>query len=276
MQGLSGPQEAGAWRFRRLAIAAALIVLLFAVVYAQPCVPTDQAGRHSGLGLVGGSLAMAAAFWRRAGLTDGRRRRAWILFTITGLLAAVSNFLLISSAASPDPNRTPSDIASELDPRGGDRGTGHLPVGPPTDDRPGPNGPGRHRARRLGPVRRQRHRVPADSREHRRQQRVQPGGPGIRCRHRHRGDPAVPARRTAGPTHPGPVRRRVRLLRVLRLRLRACASASSGPSPSAPSPIWAGLRATPSSRWQPASPGQPRRRRTESGWSNRPRWWARS
>ena len=121
----------------------------------------------------------------------------------------------------PTPTEPPATSRLSLTLAGGDRGTGHLPAGPPTDDRPGPDGPGRHRARRLGPVRRQRHLVPADSREHRRQQRVQPGGPGIRCSHCHRGALAVPARRTPGPAHPGPVRRRARLLRVLRLRLRA-------------------------------------------------------
>ena len=111
MQGLSGPQEAGAWRFRRLAIAAALIVFLFAVALLSP-VPDKTKLVVTGLGLVGGALAMAVGFWRRSRLTSGRRRLAWILFTATGLLSALSNFLLISSElVSPEPDRAPSDLA---------------------------------------------------------------------------------------------------------------------------------------------------------------------
>jgi PAS domain S-box-containing protein len=114
MEGLSGPQETGAWRFRHFAFSAALIVGLFAVVLVSP-VPPALKLVVTGIGLVGGSLAMAAAFRVRARLSQGRRHRAWMLFAITGLLAAVSNFLLITSqAASPNPNRTPSDIALTL------------------------------------------------------------------------------------------------------------------------------------------------------------------
>ena len=55
---------------------------------------------------------MATGFWRLARLSDGRRRRAWTLLAIAGFLSAVSNFLLVTSAAaSKEPNRTPSDIA---------------------------------------------------------------------------------------------------------------------------------------------------------------------
>ena len=110
MEGLSGPQEAGAWRFRRFALAAALIVALFAAVLLSPVAPAAKLV-VTGIGLVGGSLAMAAGFRRLARLSTGRRRRAWTLFTIASTLSAVSNLLLITSAASPEPNRTPSDIA---------------------------------------------------------------------------------------------------------------------------------------------------------------------
>jgi PAS domain S-box-containing protein len=114
MLGRSGAQEAGAWRFRRLAIAAALIVVLFILVYLSPA-PSGVKLVVTGIGLVGGSLAMAAGFWRRAVRSDGRRRQAWLLFMLTGLLAAVSNFLLITSAAaSPTPNRVASDIVLSL------------------------------------------------------------------------------------------------------------------------------------------------------------------
>ena len=65
MEGLSGPQEAGAWRFRRFALAAALIVALFAAVLLSPVPPAaklvghrDRAGRRrpgDGGRLLGGS-----------------------------------------------------------------------------------------------------------------------------------------------------------------------------------------------------------------------------
>jgi PAS domain S-box-containing protein len=113
MEGLSGPQEAGAWRFRHFAFAAALIVVLFAAILLSSAPPSVKLV-VTGIGLVGGSLAMAAGFRMRARMTEGRRRRAWLLFAITGLLAAVSNFLLITSAASANPNRTPSDVALSL------------------------------------------------------------------------------------------------------------------------------------------------------------------
>jgi PAS domain S-box-containing protein len=111
MEGLSGPQEAGAWRFRRFALAAALVVALFAAVLISPVAPAAKLV-VTGIGLVGGSLAMATGFRRLARLSTGRRRRAWILFTVAASLSAVSNFLLITSAAAnpQEPNRTPSDI----------------------------------------------------------------------------------------------------------------------------------------------------------------------
>jgi PAS domain S-box-containing protein len=110
MGGLSGPQEAGAWRFRRFAFASALIVALFGAVLVTPAPPGVKLA-VTGVGLVGGSLAMAAGFRMRARLSTGRRRRAWLLFMTTGLLSAVSNLLLVTSyAASPNPNRTVSDV----------------------------------------------------------------------------------------------------------------------------------------------------------------------
>jgi PAS domain S-box-containing protein len=86
-------------------------VILFAAVLSSPVSPAAKIV-VTGIGLVGGSSAMAAGFWRLARLSTGRRRRAWILFTIAGSLSAVSNLLLITSAAASQvPNRTPSDIA---------------------------------------------------------------------------------------------------------------------------------------------------------------------
>ena len=55
---------------------------------------------------------MGAGFWYRARRCTGRRRRAWTWWAVASLFSALSNLLLITSAASsPDPNRTPSDIA---------------------------------------------------------------------------------------------------------------------------------------------------------------------
>lgn len=116
MQGLSGPQEAGAWRFRRLALAAVLLVTLFAILLASPA-PSSLRLVVTGIGMVGGALAMAASFRLRAtqaGPDRGRpaaerRKRAWNLFAIAGCLAAVSNIFLITSAATG--TRTPSDVA---------------------------------------------------------------------------------------------------------------------------------------------------------------------
>jgi hypothetical protein len=111
MEGLSGPQETGAWRFRRYALAAALIASLFAIVLVSPA-PAGVKLVVTGIGLVGGCLAMATGFRMRARLSTNRRRRAWTLFAVAAVLGAVSNFLLVTSAAaSPDPNRTPSDVA---------------------------------------------------------------------------------------------------------------------------------------------------------------------
>ena len=114
MQGLSGPQEAGAWRFRRFGLLAALVVGVFAAILVGPAPPLVKLV-VTGIGLVGGSLAMADGFRRRARASTGRRRRAWTLVAVAASLAAVSNLLLVTSAAaSQSPNRTPSDIALSL------------------------------------------------------------------------------------------------------------------------------------------------------------------
>jgi PAS domain S-box-containing protein len=128
MEGLSGPQEAGAWRFRQFAFAAALIVGLFAAVLLSPA-PAAVTLVFTGIGLVGGSLAMAAGFRRLARLSTGRRRRAWTLVAVAASLAAVSNLLLITSAAaSPHPNRTPSDAALVLALVAGAAGLANFPL----------------------------------------------------------------------------------------------------------------------------------------------------
>ncbi len=110
MQGQSGPQEAGAWRFRRLVVTAALVVAVFAVLLSSP-MPGPARQLISGTGLVAGGLAMAASFHYRHRNSTGRRRHAWTLFAIAALLAAGSNMLLLVSAlTSPNPSRAPSDV----------------------------------------------------------------------------------------------------------------------------------------------------------------------
>ena len=78
MQGLSGPQDAGAWRFRRLVVTAALVVAVFAVLLLSPLPRSGQAvdqrawagGRRSG---DGGQLPLPPPAERRpAAPTPGR------------------------------------------------------------------------------------------------------------------------------------------------------------------------------------------------------------
>jgi len=118
MEGLSGPQAAGTWRFRRLVITAALVVALFAALLLSP-IPAPIRLAVTGVGMVGGALAMAAGFRMRAVQASldrdrpaaDRRRRAWGLYAIAAVLAALSNLLLVTFAAAGISNRTPSDTA---------------------------------------------------------------------------------------------------------------------------------------------------------------------
>ena len=168
MEGLSGPQVAGTWRFRRLAVAAALLVAPLRRPPAQPG-PAPVKLAATGIGMVGGALAMAAGFRIRANRRRGpgtiprhdRRQRAWNLFALAGALAAVSNVLLISSAAAGPAGRPRAEHrVLGLALLAGAAGVAMLPAGPAPGDRPGPDGAGRGRPRRLGPVRAQRHRLP--------------------------------------------------------------------------------------------------------------------
>ena len=110
MEGMSGPQDSGAWRFRRLALAAALVVCGFAAVLLSPA-PESVRLVVSGIGMVGGSLAMSAGFLYRARRCVGRRRRAWTLWTFAALCSALSNLLLVTAAAS---NQTEMPTSSNL------------------------------------------------------------------------------------------------------------------------------------------------------------------
>src|SRR5215207_3621351 len=105
MEGLSSPQAAGTWAFRRLVLTAALLVLLFAALLLSPA-PGPIKLAVTGVGMIGGALAMAAGFRMRAMQASraqhdaeaDRRRRAWNLVAMAGGLAAVSNVLFIGSA----------------------------------------------------------------------------------------------------------------------------------------------------------------------------------
>src|SRR5215212_4150437 len=136
MEGLSGPQAAGTWRFRRLAVAAALLMALFAVILLSP-VPQPVRLAVTGVGMIGGALTMAAGFRVRAiqaGRTQhdpeaNRRRRAWNLVAIAGALAAVSNALLIGSAATGPPvDRGPSNVVLGLALLAGAAGVAAFPL----------------------------------------------------------------------------------------------------------------------------------------------------
>ena len=101
-----------------MAVVAALLVVFFAILLLSPA-PALVRLTVTGIGMVGGSLAMAAGCRLRAvyaGLVRdrdpaaARRRRAWTLCAIASVLTAVSNLLLITSAvAGPPVDRTSSD-----------------------------------------------------------------------------------------------------------------------------------------------------------------------
>src|ERR671917_1338160 len=138
MEGLSGPQALGTWRFRRMTVATALLVLLFALLLLSPA-PGPVRLAVTGVGMIGGALVMAAGFRMRASQAGQagpdpaahRRRRAWNLVAVAGALAAVSNVLLIGSAAAGPPvNRTASDAVLGLALLAGAAGLAGLPPPP--------------------------------------------------------------------------------------------------------------------------------------------------
>jgi PAS domain S-box-containing protein len=104
MQGLSGPQASGTWRFRRLTVAAAVFIVVSVVVLLGPA-PTPAKISVTGVGMVGGALAAALGARLRAVQAGrdrdqpsaARRRRAWNLFALGSVIAALSNLLLVLS-----------------------------------------------------------------------------------------------------------------------------------------------------------------------------------
>ena len=115
MEGMSDPQDSGAWRFRRLALVRCPHRL-------RSSLRSSSAGRLTAFAWssLESGWSVAASPWAPgscygpagapgAGGGPGRCSRSPVV------LAAVSNLLLITSAASgPNPNRTPSDIALSL------------------------------------------------------------------------------------------------------------------------------------------------------------------
>ncbi len=136
MEGLSGPQALGTWRFRRMTVATALLVLLFALLLLSPA-PGPVRLAVTGVGMIGGALVMAAGFRMRASQAGQagpdpaahRRRRAWNFVAVAGTLAAVSNVLFIGSAAAGPPvNRTASDAVLGLALLAGAAGIASFPL----------------------------------------------------------------------------------------------------------------------------------------------------
>lgn len=118
MLGLSGPQGAGARRFRSWTIVTALLVTLGAVILSSSA-PEPVRLSVTGIGMVGGAIAMLVGFRMRAAYAvrdhrdqDARRRsRAWNHVAVAAGLAALSNVLLLTTEAfSANPDRRPSDI----------------------------------------------------------------------------------------------------------------------------------------------------------------------
>lgn len=101
MQGLSGPQGAGTWPFRRWVVGTALFVGLWTSILFSPAPAPVKLG-VTATGMIGGALTMVVGFRSRAvsaarsgGPDAGRRARAWNYLTASAVLSAVSNSLLI-------------------------------------------------------------------------------------------------------------------------------------------------------------------------------------
>ncbi len=119
-----------------MVVVAALLVLLFAILLLSP-VPQPIRLTVTGVGMIGGALTMAAGFRIRAiqaGRTRhdpeaDRRRRAWNTVALAGVLAAVSNVLLIGAAATGPPvNRGPSNVVLGLALLAGAAGVAAFPL----------------------------------------------------------------------------------------------------------------------------------------------------
>jgi len=102
-------QDPGAWRFGVFSAVTALVVLGFALLLESD-LPDDVRRVASGLGLIGGGLIASVSCRRQAVHSDGRRRRAWNLWSLACLCAALSNIgLMVNGARANQSN--PSDIA---------------------------------------------------------------------------------------------------------------------------------------------------------------------
>lgn len=110
MQGLSGPQGSGAWRFQCVCVAGVVVLAAFVVVLTSE-LAWDSRRLVSDVGLLGGGLAAAVSCgyrWRRC---VGRRRRSWMFFAAAGMLAALGNswILAVHLASWPKMAEAPGD-----------------------------------------------------------------------------------------------------------------------------------------------------------------------
>ena len=112
MEGLSSPQEPGAWRLRRWALPTTVVVGAFAVLFAVG-LPTRVVGIVSGSSLVLAGLIIAVNFFDRARQSSGPRRWAWLCFGTAALLATLSNLSLLINGYRADRGST-GDLALVL------------------------------------------------------------------------------------------------------------------------------------------------------------------
>ena len=166
MEGMSDPQDSGAWRFRRLVLAAALLVCGFAVVLlsrsptsVRLVVSWSRAGRwmpRHARGVLAPRPAGAPA--AVAGPGPGGRSPASVLGSVQPAARHLSGV-----GPEPEPDAERHRRRRRADHRR-HRGLATFPLAPATRHRHRPDGAGRHRARRFEPVRGQRPAVSADPR----------------------------------------------------------------------------------------------------------------
>jgi PAS domain S-box-containing protein len=110
MKGQPGPSgRHAAARLPRRYLAAAVTIGLFAALLSSELPPPARRA-VSGIGLVGGALALGTVCFLRFRRTTGRRRLAWLLFSVACLPAAAGNLALwMGGATSGDP-ASPANI----------------------------------------------------------------------------------------------------------------------------------------------------------------------
>src|SRR5919112_6082243 len=87
-------QGSGAWRFGVFSAVMALVVLAFALLLSS-ALPSPTKHIISGTGLIAAGLAAAFSCRFRAARSEGSRRRAFNLWALACLAAAVQNLVLM-------------------------------------------------------------------------------------------------------------------------------------------------------------------------------------